>query len=292
MKLTNESLLVLWFIHAYRRNRIILQQQISLLLILSTLQIKWRQTKKFLHRHRHLQREKQTPMPHYALSTRGSKQVKEIDIFNRCGLFKSQFNRIFRKLKSTITFTTKRALLPEVGFALTLQFLREHPKYTQLVTEYGISKATVYRTIRYYLPRIYYVLDEINWPEKPITNPFESICGAIDCSPHFRNRTHPGSLFYYRGDYRDYFFTVQAICGLDGELYQVDIGFGHNNDSGMLHLTNMPSFLREHNYNLLADGTYSRKYVVIPNVSKGAQWNYTHRYKHFKHKLKTENYGA
>jgi len=56
---------------------------------------------------------------------------------------------------------------------------------------------------------------------------------AIDCSAQ-QLRGHPKSADYHRGDKRIYMVVSQMVVGLNGEVYKVAIGKGHNNDKKYL----------------------------------------------------------
>lgn len=54
----------------------------------------------------------------------------------------------------------------------------------------------------------------------------------IDCTPHYRDRVHPGQHLFYRGDKHAHFLTSQVVCSLKGLVYNVVLAKGHNNDQG------------------------------------------------------------
>jgi len=97
-------------------------------------------------------------------------------------------------------------------------------------------------------------------------------------APHFRKRVHPGSLEYYRGDYKDYFLTTQIVVGFDGQLWSVHIGLGHNNDMNMFQLSRVGHLLMEGNVHLLADRGYiSQTNLVSPREMPDEDRNATHK---------------
>ena len=96
-------------------------------------------------------------------------------------------------------------------------------------------------------------MNEIHFPTEWIPHSFEEVSGAIDCSAHYRNRIHPGQALLYRGDKHAHFLSAQVVTSLQGVIYSVHIGLGHNNDKGMLLLSNMKEYLGDNNLKWLAD---------------------------------------
>ena len=177
---------------------------------------------------------------------RNSIEILSVDIFKRTGLFESQFEDLFQKMKEKLERpkTGKRYVISilngHLKLLIGLHFLHHNLNYSTFRDIYGISESTVYREIHFIIPIIYTTLSgNINWPINfNISNHlFEQAVGAIDCSPHFQLRCHPNSLDYYCGDYRDYFFTSQMVVGLYREIWSVKLRLGHNNDQGMFRKT-------------------------------------------------------
>ena len=132
-----------------------------------------------------------------------------------------------------------------------------------------VDKSTVQRELRAILPILFTcVKGAIQWPlEMPVPSFFNCV-RAIDCTPHFQKRVHSGSLEYYRGDYKDYFFTVQIVVRLEGKLWSVHIGLGHNNDMNMYQRSRVGQLLAGENVSLLADRGYiSQLNLVSPLVT-------------------------
>ncbi len=48
---------------------------------------------------------------------------------------------------------------------------------------------------------------------------------------------------------------------------------GHNNDGGMLILTQMKQYLARHNIKALGDGGYGYYLIVSPDANKSKEWN-------------------
>ena len=130
----------------------------------------------------------------------------------------------------------------------------------------------VSREISHIIPFIYESLDAIRWPPQFYAHPFEQTQAAIDCTSHFRNRVHPRQADYYRYDKHGFFFSAQILCGLGGELFDVQIGLGHNNDRGMLKLTGLKQKFIEEGSKILGDRGYSWP-IITPDETKSISWN-------------------
>jgi len=159
---------------------------------------------------------------------------------------------------------------------MVLDWIRNYPSYYSLGATYGISSSTVCKEINHIVPLLMETLNDMNiikWPDS-FKEGFEGSVGAIDCSSHFRNRVHPGQANYFRHDKAAFFLTVHAVTGLDGCIYSVCIGLGHNNDKGMLILSGMKSILQSQKFKLLADGGYSlRLFLITPQEILSPEWN-------------------
>ncbi len=185
------------------------------------------------------------------------KLIKQL--FDRTGLFPDHLSRIVRRIESNTNraFQKKSIYDIDMRVTITLHFLRQHTHYSELASTYAISKATISR-IRTTLPQIYACNNEqIRFPPSfsPIVE-LKNAVGAIDCTPHFRERVHPGSLLYYRGDYKDYFLSCQLVVGFDGQLWDVFIGLGQNNDMGIYQQSELSDYLRLKDITLLGDKGY------------------------------------
>lgn len=117
----------------------------------------------------------------------------------------------------------------------------------------------------------------IGWPDRFTPDPTFNAVGAIDCTPHFRVRVHPGSLDYYRGDLKDYSLTAQLIVSLKGDIWSVIIKKGHHNDMGVFNLSRMDEILIEKDIYLLGDLGYSTKRVITPQHTKSSEQSVHHR---------------
>jgi hypothetical protein len=67
--------------------------------------------------------------------------------------------------------------------------------------------------------------------------------------------------------------TVQMVIGLNRQIFQIIIALGHNNDSGVLNLSNTVDILHEKKIKLLGDGGYGNSYIVTPDMLKSDKWN-------------------
>jgi len=205
-----------------------------------------------------------------------------LDIYEDCGLFEDTFENLFQKLYPSITvprnsieYSHKNptALNPRSRLALILHVLQRKPTFSQVAKTFQVSKAYVSREISHLLPKLLIVLHEIQMPQNWIQNSFNNVSAAIDCTCHFRNRVHPGQADLYRGDKHAHFLTAQVIVSLQGDIYSVSLGLGHNNDQGMLILTNMKEFLINHDLFWLADAGYSFCRLITPDDSNSQYWN-------------------
>ena len=115
---------------------------------------------------------------------------------------------------------------------MVLWWLRQKPVLSTIAEKFNVSVSTVSRDNHFIVPRIYSVLDEIQWRSSLITHPVFGTSGSIDCGTHLRNRVHPKGVEYYRGDKHAHFITSQVVVDLAGTLLSVVLGKGHNNDRG------------------------------------------------------------
>ena len=64
------------------------------------------------------------------------------------------------------------------------------------------------------------------------------------------------------------------VSSLTGEIWDVRLGLGHNNDQGMLGITKMKEFLIDNDIKLLADRGYKFLQLVTPNDdTHSVEWN-------------------
>ena len=116
----------------------------------------------------------------------------------------------------------QRSWSPQTRLLLVLHWLRAYPSYRTLAREFGGHPSAVQREIWDLMPKLCEALyDAVQWPD-----PAELDYAAIDCAPHYRNRVHPFSSEFYRGDQHAHFMTAQLVCSLHGELYDLKIGQG------------------------------------------------------------------
>lgn len=128
------------------------------------------------------------------------------------------------------------------------------------------------------IPIIYaHMPKKIHWPSTFNPEPHFGTVGAIDCTPHFHTRIHPGSLDYYCGDLKDYFLSAQVVISLKGELWSVFIRQGHHNDQGIFNSTEMKRKLRELGICLLGDLGYHSARVISPRDTETDKESLLHR---------------
>ena len=77
-----------------------------------------------------------------------------------------------------------------------------------------------------------------------------------------------------RADKHGFFISAQVICSLEGIIYHVALGLGHNNDKGMLILTGMKDFLVDNDLYWLADSGYSNTHLVTSSDKMPITWNH------------------
>jgi len=95
---------------------------------------------------------------------------------------------------------------------------------------------------------------------------------AIDCTSHFRERTHPKQAEFYRGDKHAFFWNAQVVISLSGNILNVQLLMGHNNDQGSFNKTAMGEMLERLALFWLADSGYHHR-LIRPTDEKGAIWN-------------------
>jgi len=163
---------------------------------------------------------------------------------------------------------TSRVLDVRSCLILVLYWLRLYPTLSEMELLFNVSKATVLREIRYFLPRLFEALqDEITLPVdwSQVEPGFGGAQAILDCTSHFRHRVHPGQALFYRGDKHAHFLNAFVLTSLCGKLLNVCIGLGHNNDQGMFNRTLRTDF-EEQNVVLLADRGYSHPQIITPNT--------------------------
>jgi hypothetical protein len=218
------------------------------------------------------------------LSARQLLDIRKLDIYNRTGLFEHQFEHLYQQIKHKLSKPrtgkrfVKRTLSPRVLLLMNLHFLRENLKYKTLSSIYHIDSTTVKNELYFTIPILYCNLrGNISWPNEFVPHLFWHVCGAIDCTPHFRKRVHPGSLEYYRGDYKDYFLSAQLIVSLQGLIWNVHLGLGGNNDMGMLKHSKVDTLLENWKIYLLADRGYVGSNLITPRDMADENMNQIHK---------------
>lgn len=206
--------------------------------------------------------------------------LQHINIYERTGLFEDQFEQLFESLRVQMLFQPKttshnrrrrcRSILSlRSRLLLVLHWLRDYHKLRTLRDFYGVSISTISREISYLVPKIYCSLNHISWP----TTVPDELVGIIDCTSHFRYRVHPRQADYYRADKHGFFITAQVVINLSGQLLNVHLGLGHNNDRGMFRITKMDERIEQDQVYLLADRGYSHHRLIIPDDNESQEWN-------------------
>lgn len=86
----------------------------------------------------------------------------------------------------------------------------------------------------------------------------------ISNSSNFYFKIHPGSSKFYRGDKHAHFLNALVICGLNGHIYYVSIGYGRNSDLLLFKRTGLPAFLEANDLRVLGDRGFKNPYVLFP----------------------------
>lgn len=261
-----------------RIRRLILFTLIQIVVDLAT--CPWKKLKKYrkLLGRRSARKQWRRKSPRAPSEDSDSFNVNNIDIYERTGLFDDQFEQLHQQLAPLIIQPQRGqqqskshpALSSRKRLLITLHWLRDYHKLRTLRDYYGVSVSTISRTIHHIIPKLYSNLNEIQWPAEISPG---SILGSVDCTSHFRFRVHPRQADYYRADKHGFFITAQVTISLSGQLYNVQLGLGHNNDRGMFRLTKLDQFLSQNNCYLLADKGYSHDYLITPDDDMPKVWN-------------------
>ena len=160
----------------------------------------------------------------------------------------------------------KRSWTPMTRLLMVLHFIRHNASMRSISEMFGGSSSSVSREIWDLVPRLYVrLLDVIRFPDEPPPAHFYDANAAIDCTSHLRYRVHPWSAEWYRGDVGEHFVTAQLVCGLDGQMFDVQLGQGHNNDNakGMYTSTDTETRLADAGIVVLADDGYTTSDRVV-----------------------------
>jgi hypothetical protein len=202
------------------------------------------------------------------------------DCYAETGLFYDQFLSVFERTKDELkkARTGKKAttvsLVCDVRLLLVLNFMREGGTYRRVALHFDVSKSFVCREVRHGGPILCASLSIISWPLRwDLSIEFENVSAVIDCTPHFRERTHPRQADFYRGDKHAFFWNAQVIVSLRGDLFNVQLLMGHNNDQGTFNQTAMGALLERLGLFWLADSGYHHHRLVRPTEDKGILWN-------------------
>jgi len=159
-------------------------------------------------------------------------------------------------------------------FLLTLFYLRHKPRYRLVGTHYGVSHTTVSRVIRHAFPILSSTFCSIQMPQNwdQIKIGINGAQFAIDATPHYRNRVHPGQREWYRSDKGGHMALSQVMVSLEGRIFSIFFAKGHNNDQGVFNLT-VKDWIEEHNIVGIADRGYSHSHLVTPeDLPEETRW--------------------
>lgn len=155
---------------------------------------------------------------------------------------------------------------------IVLNWLRHHQKLSQMRSKFNVSERVIMDDIKEILPILVEKLNFVNWPEIKKLG-FEDTVGSIDCTCHYKNRTHPKEADYYRGDKHRFFIGSDVVVGENGQLYHFLFFKGHNNDQGIFNKSKVKRKMILEKFKLLADGGYKFRNLVTPDDEKSANWN-------------------
>jgi hypothetical protein len=234
---------------------------------------------------RHLYRSpKVTPRKRRVIPPRMPRNeiINGIDIYDRTGIERSAFMKIFCSIRGDLekprsgTRKVRVTLSSQHRLLMVLQWMREYPKMKVLGQLYGVSRLFAKREIRHLIPILFVRMNYIGWPGEFEPSPcnFQAV---IDCSAHTRLRIHPGSTEYYRGDKKRHIMVSQVVCGLQGAVFDVTIGKGHNNDQAMFILSGMKFHTELNQLNLLADRGYHHHRITTPASPEWTKFSSHHR---------------
>ncbi|KAL6073876.1 DDE Tnp4 domain-containing protein [Balamuthia mandrillaris] len=254
----------------------------AMLIALLTKQLTWHVTKKW-KRHIGARRpQRRTPwrkspsLPRNSLGPLAGK----LNPHKYTGLLSFQFDRIYHRVSATLQQPrnqrhrcTACTLAPKAQLALVLNYLRDGGRYKRVADLFHVSRPYVCREIHHITPILYANLDYIHWPMVWRPHPFENVVGALDGTPHFCHRVHPRQGDLYRGDKHAHFVGAQITCSLFGDLYNVALMLGHNNDQANFVISGLRAFVEDNQIYLLADGGYRHHRLITPSKYMPLSWN-------------------
>jgi hypothetical protein len=162
---------------------------------------------------------------------------------------------------------------PDLQILITLDLLKNATPYKKLAITYKISPTVLW----YICTRVIFVfstsIKHVTWDNcksKIMIQDYTedssiTIAGAIDCTSYRRNRVHPGSSGYYRGDKKFHFLTCQTVCDLEGNLCAYSICRGHNNDQIVFLQSKVIEEIVKRDYYLLCDKGYTHNRLLRAN---------------------------
>ena len=104
----------------------------------------------------------------------------------------------------------------------------------------------------------------IKFPSQTNEYVYGNAFAVVDCTSHFRERIHPGSTLFYRGDKHAHFLNALVVCGLNGHIYYVSIGFGRNSDLLLFQRTGLTKFLSKNKLKMLGDRGFKNENILYP----------------------------
>jgi len=179
-----------------------------------------------------------------------------LDLFDKVKEKMNQGYDLRRKMK-------RHKLSRMMRLLLVLTWLRKYPNLVDLKDKFDVSESTSKREVDFLLSILVENLNIIKWPEVPEKD-WESCVG----SPHYKNRTHPKQADYYRGDKHAFFINSQVVVSPKGQLLEVVLGKGRNNDQSMFKQSGLIHRLITNDFKLLGDGGYHHRLIVTPDTNE------------------------
>jgi len=208
--------------------------------------------------------------------------------YENYGFTREEFDFLYSKIRYLLTLGRnpskqgrKKCISNESRLQMALYWIKNATMFRALAGMFGLTKTFVSRDLKLVLTALFVTLDEIKWPDFNHDFIFKVLgaFGSLDCTHHLRNRQNPGQNLLWRWDLKVHSLTVQLVISHEGIPLRLDIGLGHNNDSGMINLTGLSQWLLDNNEMLFADRGYIHPNLITPvenDSSDNILWNNRH----------------
>lgn len=156
--------------------------------------------------------------------------------------------------------------------AICCLYLKRWPTVATLAEVLKLPYILVWRCIRRTMPHmrglVSFIIPKLCDARQLQPAGLFSTVGCIDCCAHKRCRIHPGQAQCYRGDKGYHFLLLQLVRDHLGFIIHIAVAYGHNNDLGLYHISEMGDWLQRNGYKLLADGHYKGDAKLVKPSSK------------------------